>query len=186
MSKKIFKLKSLAIAVAMSNMAVLSASAEDRAIEQIVVTAEKRNESLQDLSQAVTALTAKDLDNKYISSFVDLSAIAPGITVAKNEGFKTIVSIRGVGNEANQNATANPSVSYHMDGIYIASPYALQTDFIDVERIEILRGPQGTLFGQNSTGGAINVISTKPSVEELTGKVDLSLGTDNLRNLRSA
>jgi iron complex outermembrane receptor protein len=165
-------------------MAALSVGAEDRAIEQIVVTAEKRNESLQDLSQAVTALTAKDLDNKYISSFVDLSAIAPGITVAKNEGFKTIISIRGVGNEANQNATANPSVSYHMDGIYIASPYALQTDFIDVERIEILRGPQGTLFGQNSTGGAINVISTKPSVEELTGKVDLSLGTDNLRKIR--
>ena len=184
MSKQTFKLKSLAIAVAVSNMTALSVNAEDRAIEQIVVTAEKRNESLQDLSQAVTALTAKDLDNKYISSFVDLSAIAPGVTVAKNEGFKTIISIRGVGNEANQNATANPSVSYHMDGIYIASPYALQTDFIDIERIEILRGPQGTLFGQNSTGGAINVISAKPNFEEFAGKADLSLGTDNLRKVR--
>jgi iron complex outermembrane receptor protein len=184
MSKQTFKLKSLAIAVAMSNLTALSVNAEDRAIEQIVVTAEKRNESLQDLSQAVTALTAKDLDNKYISSFVDLSAIAPGVTVAKNEGFKTIISIRGVGNEANQNATANPSVSYHMDGIYIASPYALQTDFIDIERIEILRGPQGTLFGQNSTGGAINVISAKPNFEEFAGKADLSLGTDNLRKVR--
>jgi iron complex outermembrane receptor protein len=184
MSKQTFKLKSLAIAVAMSNLTALSVNAENRAIEQIVVTAEKRNESLQDLSQAVTALTAKDLDNKYISSFVDLSAIAPGVTVAKNEGFKTIISIRGVGNEANQNATANPSVSYHMDGIYIASPYALQTDFIDIERIEILRGPQGTLFGQNSTGGAINVISAKPNFEEFAGKADLSLGTDNLRKVR--
>jgi iron complex outermembrane receptor protein len=184
MSKQTFKLKSLAIAVAMSNLTALSVNAEDRAIEQIVVTAEKRNESLQDLSQAVTALTAKDLDNKYISSFVDLSAIAPGVTVAKNEGFKTIISIRGVGNEANQNATANPSVSYHMDGIYIASPYALQTDFIDIERIEILRGPQGTLFGQNSTGGAINVISAKPNFDEFAGKADLSLGTDNLRKVR--
>ncbi|AGH46507.1 TonB-dependent receptor [Paraglaciecola psychrophila] len=184
MSKQTFKLKSLAIAVAVSNMTAISVNAEDRAIEQIVVTAEKRNESLQDLSQAVTALTAKDLDNKYISSFVDLSAIAPGVTVAKNEGFKTIISIRGVGNEANQNATANPSVSYHMDGIYIASPYALQTDFIDIERIEILRGPQGTLFGQNSTGGAINVISAKPNFEEFAGKADLSLGTDNLRKVR--
>ena len=192
MSQKLFKSKPLAIAiaVAVSNFTVLSVNAqespdaEDRAIEQIVVTAEKRNESLQDVSQAVTALTAKDLDNKYISSFVDLSAIAPGVTVAKNEGFKTIISIRGVGNEANQNATANPSVSYHMDGIYIASPYALQTDFIDIERIEILRGPQGTLFGQNSTGGAINVISSKPTFDEFTGKVDLSLGTDNLIKAR--
>ena len=197
MSKRAFKLKPLAIAVAISNMAALSVNgqelaieqspmnAEERTIEQIVVTAEKRSESLQDLSQAVTALTAKDLDNKYISSFVDLSAIAPGVTVAKNEGFKTIISIRGVGNEANQNATANPSVSYHMDGIYIASPYALQTDFIDIERIEILRGPQGTLFGQNSTGGAINVISTKPDFERFAGKADISLGTDNLRKVRA-
>jgi iron complex outermembrane receptor protein len=196
MSKRAFKLKPLAIAVTLSNMAALSvsaqqltaeqssANAEDRAIEQIMVTAEKRSESLQDLSQAVTALTSKDLDNKNIASFVDLSAIAPGVTVAKNEGFKTIISIRGVGNEANQNATANPSVSYHMDGIYIASPYALQTDFIDIERIEILRGPQGTLFGQNSTGGAINVISSKPDFEGFAGKVDVSLGTDNLRKVR--
>lgn len=196
MSKRAFKFKPLAIAVAISNMAATSviaqessteqspASSEERAIEQIIVTAEKRSESLQDLSQAVTALTAKDLDNKYISSFVDLSAIAPGVTVAKNEGFKTIISIRGVGNEANQNATANPSVSYHMDGIYIASPYALQTDFIDIEQIEILRGPQGTLFGQNSTGGAINVISAKPTFDEFGGRADVSLGTDNLFKVR--
>lgn len=140
---------------------------------------------MQELSQAVTALTTKDLADKNIVSFVDISAIAPGVTVAKNEGFKTVISIRGVGNEANQNATANPSVSYHMDGIYIASPYALQTDFIDIERIEILRGPQGTLFGQNSTGGAINVISSKPDFEEFAGKADASLGTDNLRRLRA-
>lgn len=186
-----FKLKPLALAFAVVNLVAVSVNAQEqslevegRAIEQIVVTAEKRSESLQDLSQAVTALTAKDIDNKYISSFVDLSAIAPGVTVAKNEGFKTIISIRGVGNEANQNATANPSVSYHMDGIYIASPYALQTDFIDIDRIEILRGPQGTLFGQNSTGGAINVINKRPDFAEFAGKVDISLGTDNLRKAR--
>jgi len=184
MNTTTFKLKYLAVAIAVSNMAALSVNAQERAIEKIVVTAEKRGESLQDLSQAVTAFTAKDLDNKNILSFVDLSAIAPGVTVAKNEGFKTVISIRGVGNEANQNATANPSVSYHIDGIYIASPYALQTDFIDIERIEILRGPQGTLFGQNSTGGAINVISTKPSFDDFVGKADVSLGTDNLIKVR--
>ena len=103
---------------------------------------------------------------KNINSIVDLSAIVPGVTVAKNEGYKTVISIRGVGNETNQNAIAAPSVAYHMDGIFIASPFALQSDFLDVERIEVLRGPQGTLFGQNSTGGAINVISKKPSTEE--------------------
>ena len=111
-----------------------------------MVVAAKRDESLQDLSQAVTAISADELETKNNNSFVDLSALAPGLTVAKNEGFKTVVSIRGVGNETNQNAIAAPSVAYHMDGIFIASPFSLQTDFIDVERIEVLRGPQGTLL----------------------------------------
>ncbi len=173
-----------ALGLTASNLAVHSVGAAERTIEEVLVTAEKRSESLQDLSQAVTALTSKDIDNKNVTSFVDLSAIAPGVTVAKNEGFKTIISIRGVGNEANQNATANPSVSYHMDGIYIASPYALQTDFIDIERIEILRGPQGTLFGQNSTGGAINVISARPDFEAFSGKADFTVGTDSLIKAR--
>ena len=144
--------------------------------EEVIVTAEKRSESLQDLSQAVTALTAADVEDRQLTSFVDLSAIAPGVNVAKNEGFKTVITIRGIGNEANQNAIANPSVSYHLDGVYIASPFALQTDFLDLEQIEVLRGPQGTLFGQNSTGGAINVITMDPNFEEFSGTADLSLG----------
>ena len=85
---------------------------------------------------AVTALSAEDVENRQLNSFVDLSAIAPGVNVAKNEGFKTVITIRGIGNEANQNAIANPSVSYHLDGVYVASPFALQTDFLDLERIE--------------------------------------------------
>ena len=144
--------------------------------EEVIVTAEKRSESLQDLSQAVTALTAADVEDRQLTSFVDLSAIAPGVNVAKNEGFKTVITIRGIGNEANQNAIANPSVSYHLDGVYIASPFALQTDFLDLEQIEVLRGPQGTLFGQNSTGGAINVITMDPDFEEFSGTADFSLG----------
>ncbi len=176
---------SVALGVSASAFALQPACAAERQIEEVVVTAEKRNESLQTLSQAVTAITTRDMENKNVTSFVDLSAIAPGVTVAKNEGFKTIISIRGVGNEANQNATANPSVSYHMDGLYIASPYALQTDFIDVERIEVLRGPQGTLFGQNSTGGAINVISVKPDFESFAGKADMTLGSYSLMNGRA-
>ena len=153
--------------------------------EEIYVTAEKTTENLQDLSQAVTALTSEDLDDAGISSFIDLSAIAPGVNVAKNEGFKTVITIRGIGNEANQNAIANPSVSYHLDGIYIASPFSLQTDFLDLERVEVLRGPQGTLFGQNSTAGAINVITTAPSIGEAYGKGDVTIGTYNLLKTRA-
>ena len=148
--------------------------------EEIIVTAEKRSESLQDLSQAVTVLSGIDLDNRQISTFVDLSAIAPGVNVAKNEGFKTVITIRGVGYETNQNAIATPSVSYHLDGIYVASPYSLQTDFLDLERIEVLRGPQGTLFGQNSTGGAINVVTQAPTTDETYGSADLTVGNHGL------
>ena len=155
-------------------------------IEDVIVTAEKRSESVQDISQSVTAITEDDLDSKNINSFVDISAIVPGVTVAKNEGYKTVISIRGVGNETNQNAIAAPSVAFHMDGIFIASPFSLQTDFIDVERIEVLRGPQGTLFGQNSTGGAINVISKKPSTEGYANKSDITIGDYGLTKFRSA
>ncbi len=159
---------------------------DEMVFEEVVVVAEKRSESLQDVSQAVTALSSQQLDEKNIVSFVDLSSIAPGVTITKNEGFKTVIAIRGVGNEANQNAIANPSVSYHLDGVYIASPFALQTDFLDLERIEVLRGPQGTLFGQNSTGGAVNVISKAPSPDGFDGKGDISIGENNLVRVRGA
>ena len=95
----------------------------------------------------------------------------PGLTVAKNEGYKTVISIRGVGNETNQNAIAAPSVAFHMDGIFIASPFSLQTDFIDIDRIEVLRGPQGTLFGQNSTGGAIMLLAKSLSLVRVVVKL---------------
>jgi len=175
---------SVAIAAALSGSALAQSSTQ--VFEEVLVTAEKRSESLQDLSQAITVLSGDNLDNRQIASFVDLSAIAPGVNIAKNEGFKTVITIRGVGNEANQNAIANPSVSYHLDGIYVASPFALQTDFLDLERIEVLRGPQGTLFGQNSTGGAINVITQAPSLDGTFGKADLTLGDYGLVKARAA
>ena len=161
-------------------------SQEQQFIEDVIVTAEKRNESLQTVSQAVTAITDSELEAKNITSFVDLTAVVPGVTVAKNEGYKTVISIRGVGNETNQNAIAAPSVAFHMDGIFVASPFSLQTDFVDVERIEVLRGPQGTLFGQNSTGGAINVISKKPSSDDFYAKTDITLGDYDLMKIGAA
>ena len=175
-------------AVYLAPISVLAQNAnnDEMVFEEVVVVAEKRSESLQDISQAITVLSSQDLDRKNIVSFVDLSGIAPGVTVTKNEGFKTVIAIRGVGNEANQNAIANPSVSYHLDGVYVASPFALQTDFMDLERIEVLRGPQGTLFGQNSTGGAVNVITKAPSTEGFEGNADLSLGEYNLVRARGS
>ena len=177
----LFKKVILASFVATFGLSLIS-----QEVEEVVVTAEKRSESLQDISQAVTALTEEDIEEKNITSFVDLSAIVPGVTVAKNEGYKTIISIRGVGNETNQNAIAAPSVAFHMDGVFIASPFALGTDFLDVERIEVLRGPQGTLFGQNSTGGAVNVISKAPSTDGGSGKLNVTFGDYDLKKITTS
>ena len=184
---KIINMFGKTIFVAFITISINIQGQDDQSVfEEVIVTAEKRSESLQGVSQAVTALTSSEIEVKNINSIVDLSAIVPGVTVAKNEGYKTIISIRGVGNETNQNAIAAPSVAYHMDGIFIASPFALQSDFLDVERIEVLRGPQGTLFGQNSTGGAINVISKKPSTEERSAKTQLTMGNYNLMKLSAS
>ena len=175
----------LSISLALSIISIGSnAYSNELVIDEVIVTAEKRVESLQDVSKAVTALSSDEIERKNIVDFVGLSAIAPGVTVAKNEGYKTIISIRGVGDETNQNAIAAPSVALHMDGIFIASKFSLRTDFIDLDRIEVLRGPQGTLFGQNSTGGTVNVINKAPSFDALTGKVDLTLGDYDLTKAR--
>ena len=169
-----------------TSLSIISNNENSLTIDEIIVTAEKRTESLQDVSKAVTALGADELETKNIVDFVGLSAIAPGVTVAKNEGYKTVISIRGVGDETNQNAIAAPSVALHMDGIFIASKFSLRTDFIDLERIEVLRGPQGTLFGQNSTGGTVNVVSKLPSFDAFEGKADITLGNYNLSKVRGS
>ena len=155
-------------------------------LEEVIVTTEKRSESVQDVSQAVTAISSSEIETKNINSMVDLSAIVPGVTVAKNEGYKTVISIRGIGNETNQNAIAAPSVAFHMDGVFIASPFSLLTDFVDIERIEVVRGPQGTLFGQNSTAGAINVITKAPSLDEESSSLSMSFGNYDMKKLSTS
>ena len=89
------------LSVAIGTLLASNISAQDNKLvfEEVLVTAEKRTESLQDLSQAITVLNGEDLDNRQISTFVDISAIAPGVNIAKNEGFKTVITIRGVGYE---------------------------------------------------------------------------------------
>ena len=179
---KISKLNLASIAI-LTIFNPLTYAQSDGFFEDVIVTAEKRNESLQDVSQAITALTSSEIEVKGIDSIVDLTSIVPGVTVAKNEGYKTVISVRGVGNETNQNAIAAPSVAYHIDGIFIASPFSLQTDFIGVDRIEVLRGPQGTLFGQNSTGGAINVVTKTPSLNDSYSSGSLTVGEYNMTKL---
>ena len=109
---KIINMFGKTIFVAFITISINIQGQDDQSVfEEVIVTAEKRSESLQGVSQAVTALTSSEIEVKNINSIVDLSAIVPGVTVAKNEGYKTVISIRGVGNETNQNAIAAPSVA---------------------------------------------------------------------------
>lgn len=156
------------------------ATASADQLGDIVVVADKRSVNLQKAPLAITALSADALEIANIRSSADLNGFVPGLTVARSEGVSRIVSIRGIGNEANQNDSAQPGVAYHIDGVYIASPFALNADFLDVERIDVLRGPQGTVFGQNSTGGTINVISRQPKLGVTEGYASLGGGTYNL------
>jgi iron complex outermembrane recepter protein len=147
---------------------------------EVVVVADKQTINLQKAPESITALSASTLDVANIRSPDDLNGFVPGLTLSPNEGENRVASIRGIGNEANQNGSAQPGVAYHVDGVYVASPYALSGDFLDVDRIDVLRGPQGTVFGQNSTGGTINVITRQPDLNAPNGFFDVSGGTYDL------
>ena len=158
----------------------------ERYIEEVVVTAEKRTEDLQDISQAVSVFGQEILDREEVNEIVDLDGLVPGVSIVKNEGMKRVITIRGVGNEANQNNIAAPAVAFHMDGIYMPSGHALNTGFLDLQSVEVIRGPQGTLFGQNATGGMVNATSFAPDTAETFGKFKVSLGNFGLQKLQSA
>ncbi len=148
-------------------------------IEEIVVVAERQEESLQSVPISVTALDAAALEARTIESITDMSSATPGLIVSGNLRSAQIF-IRGVGSEDISIGTEGSSAVY-MDGVYLGRTEMALTDFLDVERVEVLRGPQGTLYGRNSVGGAINVVSKPPTDElSLTG----SVLTGNFNRLR--
>lgn len=127
-------------------------------VEEVVVTAQKREENLQDVPLSVQAFSGAKLETLGVNNSVDLPRITPGLVLTETIGYVTTY-IRGLGSDAF--AFADPSVAIYIDGIYNPSATTATQDFGPVERIEVLKGPQGTLFGRNAIGGAINIV-TKP------------------------
>jgi iron complex outermembrane recepter protein len=162
---------------AMSSTSTLHAQ-ETLQLEEIIVTAEKRETDLQKTPIAITALSAEALTNAGVSQAEDLNALVPGLAIGQG-GPNTTVYLRGVGNYST-NAFADPAVAFNLDGIYMARVTGLSGNFFDVARVEVLKGPQGTLYGRNATGGAINVVSNKPSTKGFEGGVGLELGNYSL------
>jgi len=131
-------------------------------IEEVVVTAQKREQSLQDVSLSVTAVTAQSLQANGINNISRLDVMVPGLKVGQS-GTDVRPNMRGARTE--QVEHNDPAISFYSDGVYLPRHGQALAGFIDVERVEVLRGPQGTLFGRNSLGGAINIVTKKPSME---------------------
>ncbi len=168
----------------------LPALAQDQggsAIEEIVVTAQKREESLQDTPISIAAFSARDLENKGISGLTDLRAQVPNLqlTPFPNNAATTQIFMRGVG-LADDQITQDGGVAVYMDGVYVARSQGLAMEVADLERIEVLRGPQGTLYGRNATGGAINFITRKPDLGDFGFKGQVTIGNYDNRRFKAA
>ncbi len=166
-----------ATAGAQVNAAETSSTADT--LGDIVVTGEKRETNLQTAPLAITAIGGDKLLQNNVNQLADLNGLVAGLTIAKNEGAERVVAIRGIGYETAQNPNSQPGVAFHIDGVYIAHVMSLNQDLLDVDHVEVLRGPQGTVFGQASTGGAINVITHRPVIGEASGSGSASYGNYN-------
>lgn len=155
-----------------------AAELQDRAragIEVITVTAQRRAESLQDAAIPINAASGEQLARAGVVDATQLNKIAPALYVPEAGGANVGYFIRGVGNFAN-NGYTNPAVAFNLDGVYIGRPSSTVASFLDVSRVEILKGPQGTLYGRNATGGAVNVIPNAPRLGVAEGSVSAQYG----------
>lgn len=171
----------LAIAPLLSQSAF---AASNGAIEEIIVTAEKRDTNLQETSIAVTAYTDEMLNLRGIDDIEDLQFSAPNLVISPNsQSPVTYAYIRGIGSDQLV-AGFDPGVAYHVDGIYVGQPSSLPGDMWDMQRVEVLRGPQSTLYGRNTTGGSINIITKEPEPGfEAFG--DVTLGNYDRKRVRA-
>lgn len=174
MKTKISRIVAASILTAGSLVVSIAAHAQ---IEEIVVTAERRSESVQDVSASVTALTGTALARAGIDDPTRLSAIVPGFTFGSS-GNEARPAIRGARTN-NVGPTSEAVVGFFEDGIYAANSTAVLANYLDVERIEVLRGPQGTLYGRNTFAGAVNVYSNKPDFDGVGGHVKAEMGDYN-------
>ena len=148
-------------------------------LEEIVVTANKREESLQNVPIAIAAISGQKLEESATGSVIDVARLVPGIHFQERQDQRTAsFGIRGISTP--QTATgAEPSAAIMLDGEAFARSTAFHNDLIDIERVEILRGPQGTLFGKNTSVGAIHVVSVRPRLDDNTKELTLSFAEDN-------
>jgi iron complex outermembrane recepter protein len=196
--KRNIALLRLSASLCLASVALDPAFAQDAApqednvgggIQDIVVTAQKRAENVQDVPVAISAFTSEALQERAVSNVAQLSSLAPNVTLDGSVPFSgstsvLAASIRGIG--SNDFAfNIDPGVGVYIDGVYLARSVGANQDLLDIERIEVLKGPQGTLFGRNTIGGAVSIVTSDPS-KDFGGKGDLTYGRFNLLQARGS
>ena len=181
-----------ASALAMSAMAPMAVAQDQdqddtqRTLSTVTVTATQRAESIQDVPIAVTALDPEILDRAGVADVTSLDSVAPSFNMNSSDTATggTTLRIRGIGTTGN-NIGLEGAVGVFVDGVYLSRPGVALGDLMDLEQIEVLRGPQGTLFGRNTSAGALNIKTKAPDLEEFGGFANLTLGNYDLANLQA-
>lgn len=173
-----------AAVVAAMFMTPLCALAQDDAfaIEEVVVSAQKRIERLVDVPVAISVFSAESIEQTGVRELKEITGYMPNVQISTGNDFRSTVTIRGVG-ATSRNIGFDSRVGVYIDGVYIGQSPAINQELINLERIEVLRGPQGTLFGKNTVAGAINLITKKPD-DELHGTASVDVGNYDYRELR--
>lgn len=156
----------------------------EHGVEEIIVTAQRREESVQRASISIAAVTSETLAQRGVTDSQSLNGVVAGLKISYS-GTAVQTFVRGVG-DVTGNQLTQPSVSLNMDGVNLSRSAAFGPVFFDTARVEVLRGPQGTLYGRNSTGGAINVISNAPKLNETSGYLVGEIGNYGLQRFQGA
>jgi len=151
-------------------------------LDAVIVTAERRSQPLQKVPVSITALTGADIEKSKIGSLMDVQQLVPGLTVTQASTGQNLIFIRGIGTDI-VGSGVEDAVAVYIDGVYQSRSAATAMQFIDVDRVEVLKGPQGILYGRNATGGAINIISKAPSAEK-SAQFDVGAGSYNQQIVR--
>jgi len=191
MNKRSLLVRTAVVAIAagaampgMASAQTTEESARSGGLSEIVVTAQRRSENIQDVPVAVTALDSNTLDNMRVKDVQNLSGLAPNLQIS-SQGIQSIptISMRGINSGTSDNAV-DPKIGVYLDGVYIGRSVGAIFDLADIQQVEVLRGPQGTLFGRNATGGAISLVTAKPT-GEFGVKAMASYGNQDSLRLRT-
>ncbi|MEO7691008.1 MAG: TonB-dependent receptor [Sphingomonas sp.] len=158
---------------------------EAQGLQDIVVTAQRREESAQRAGVAMDVVSGAEVLNQGVTQPSDLSKIVPALNVQDAGGANKTFFLRGVGNFT-VNGYSDPAIAVNYDGVYVGRPTSTSGLFYDLERLEVLKGPQGTLYGRNATAGAINILPTRPKLGQTSGFLTGSYGNYNAVNLQAA